>query len=253
MEHLSFEKINEVGILRINRPQVLNALNSAVLEEMRVFLEITAREQKLKAVILTGTGNKAFIAGADIREMQGFDQKQMQLFCKLGQNVANILETAPYLTIAAVNGYALGGGLEMALACDFIYASQHANFGLPEVSLGLIPGFGGNQRLTRAAGTRVAKELIMSGRSFTADKAKEIGVINQICEPDALLQQSLDTAAEIIKNSFTAIIQAKRVINYSIEMSTTEAEELERNVCAACFDTNERRIAMKTFLNNRKG
>lgn len=252
MSHITHEITDNIAILRINRPDKLNALNTAVLTELLKFLTSTALSQQLKAVVLTGTGEKAFIAGADIKEMQSFTSKQAQDFFALGQNVANALETAPFVTIAAVNGYALGGGLEMALACDFIYAQEKAVLGLPEVTLGLIPGFGGTQRLARAVGTRLAKELIMSARTFTAEEGKEIGVVNRVLPADRLLQESIRAAQKITINSHAAILGVKNAINCGIELDALKAYELERNICSACFDTVERQTEMKAFLDKKR-
>ena len=199
-KYLLFEKhAADIGILRINRPDVHNALNLALLEEILNFLKIKALEENCKAVILTGAGEKSFIAGADIKEMNGFSSLQMLRFCELGQEVTFALETAPFLTIAAINGYALGGGLEMALACDFIYASNNAKMGSPEVKLGIIPGFGGTQRLSRAIGSRKAKELIMSGRTILPEEALEMAIVNKICPEETLLRECTNTAYEIVR------------------------------------------------------
>jgi enoyl-CoA hydratase len=251
MENLSIENFGESAILRVNRPQVLNALNEAVLKEMLYYLTVTAKQEKLKAVILSGSGNKAFIAGADIKEMHGMDHLQMLLFSELGQQVTNALEQAPFLTLAAVNGYALGGGLEMALACDFIYAGRSAKLGLPEVSLGMIPGFGGTQRLSRAVGTRHAKELIMSGKVLSAEAAKAIGIVNQVCEDASLISDCQTAVASIVKHSFTAVMQAKQAINLGYSLGMTEGLALERNLCAVCFATPERQQGMEAFLQKK--
>ncbi|MBI1925407.1 enoyl-CoA hydratase/isomerase family protein, partial [Candidatus Poribacteria bacterium] len=168
MNHLIFEKKEYVGILTISRPEVLNALNRSVLEELDSFLVAVVPREGIRALVVTGAGEKAFVAGADIKEMRMFDVPGILAFCELGQRVALRLETMDAVTIAAVNGYAFGGGLEIALACDFIYASRTAKLGLPEVTLGLIPGFGGTQRLARGVGTRRAKEIILSGQPITA-------------------------------------------------------------------------------------
>lgn len=251
MNHLKVERNGSLAILKINRPKVLNALDEATLKEMLEFLTVTAVGEKLRAVILTGEGNKAFIAGADIKEMQAMDHIGMLHFCELGQNVTHALEQAPFLTIAAVNGYALGGGLEMALGCDFIYASKNAKMGLPEVTLGIIPGFGGTQRLSRAVGTRQAKELIMSGKIMTAETAKSIGIVNQVCEEGTLLHDCLAVAQEVMKNGSIAVLQAKQAINMGYCMGMAEALELERNMCAVCFATAERLEGMNAFLAKR--
>lgn len=249
MNNLVYESQgSHIGILKINRPQVLNAIDRATLEEMLHFLRSTVHHEQCQALIITGAGEKSFIAGADIKQMQTLSHTAMLEFCELGQEVAQAIGKAPFLTIAAVNGYALGGGFEMALACDFIYASKNAKFGLPEVSLGLIPGFGGTQRLARVVGTRLAKELIMSGRTFSADEAKAFGIVNHLSEGDHLLKECCGIAAEIIRHSFCAILQSKRAIDAGYHMSMAEALELERNMCAVCFATEECSAGMTAFL-----
>lgn len=252
MKTLTCEITNYIALVRVNRPKVLNALNREVLEELLVFLQVTALQQQLRAVILSGTGEKAFIAGADIKEMQTLDNPKMLGFCRLGQEVADALENAPFLTIAAVNGYALGGGCELAMACDFIYASDTASFGLPEVSLGLIPGFGGTQRLPRIVGVPMAKELIMSGRKISAEEAMRVGLVNRVCSRDSLISACKATALEVSQHPFPATWQAKRAINGSIHMGLKEAFEHERNMCALCFASPERAQAMAIFLDRAK-
>ena len=200
MKHLIYETYDSIALVKINRPQVLNALNREVLTELNMLLDLLEVGQQTKALILTGEGEKAFIAGADIKEMQGMGSVEMRQFSELGQRLTNKLENASFLTIAAVNGYALGGGLEVALACDFIYASQTAKLGLPEVTLGIIPGFGGTQRLSRTIGTRLAKELIMSGTTITAEQALQYGIVNHISAPGSLLDDCTKAAQNIIRN-----------------------------------------------------
>lgn len=249
MDNLIYDKHgSSISILKIHRPNVLNALNRATLEEMLHFLQHLIPQEKSHALILTGSGEKSFIAGADIKEMQEMSHIEMLQFCELGQEVTLALEKAPYLTLAAVNGYALGGGFEMALACDFIYAAKNAKFGLPEVSLGIIPGFGGTQRLSRAVGTRLAKELVMSGRIFTAEEAKSWGIVNHLSESDHLMKDCFVVASEILKHSPIATLQAKNAINSGSHLSMVEALELERNMCAVCFATEGRRNGMTAFL-----
>jgi len=251
MSNLIIEKHHNVTVIKINRPKILNALNRSTLEELLHFLTVTAPKDEIKALILTGEGDKAFIAGADIKEMHPMTHIEMLEFCVLGQSVANALWDAQFLTIAAVNGYALGGGLEMALACDFIYASDTAKLGLPEVTLGIIPGFGGTQHLSRAVGTRVAKEMIMSGVAINAERAREIGIVNHICKPSDLLDDCFATAEKIISHSSTATIQAKNAINTGYHLGLKEALELERNMCAVCFATTERVEGMEKFLEKK--
>lgn len=252
MEQLFLEKHGSIGILAIHRPESLNALNHKVLVEIFDFVHHRALKEDLRALILTGAGEKAFIAGADIKAMQKMLPREMDQFCELGQKVTLALERAPFVTIAAVNGFAFGGGLEMALSCDFIYASTTAKMGLPEVSLGLIPGFGGTQRLSRAIGTRRAKELIMTGKTITAGEALEIGLVNKLCDPNQLITDCRTAAEKILSNSFSAVCQAKRAINggESLEMAT--ALELERTICSLCFSDPDRSEGMAAFIEKRK-
>ncbi|MEC7839702.1 MAG: enoyl-CoA hydratase-related protein [Chlamydiota bacterium] len=251
MSNLIIEDHQDVTVIKMNRPKVLNALNRATLEELLFFLQVTAPKENVRALILTGEGEKAFIAGADIKEMHAMTHLQMLEFCTLGQSITEALCEAQFLTIAAVNGYALGGGLEMALACDFIYASQSAKLGLPEVTLGIIPGFGGTQRLSRAVGTRLAKEMIMSGLTINAERAYEIGIVNHISRDENLMNDSFAAAAKIISHPNTAVVQAKNAINTGYHLGLKEALELERNMCAVCFATSERSEGMKNFLNKK--
>ena len=251
-DQLQVEMHGDIALLTITRPTALNALNASLLSELLNFLEQAAKEGKCRALILTGSGAKAFIAGADIKQMVEMDHRQMLTFCALGQSVTLALEQAPFLTIAAVNGYALGGGLEMALACDFIYAAQSAKLGLPEVTLGIIPGFGGTQRLARAIGTRQAKEIIMSGKMLSAEEAQALGIVNRVCSEADLLSDCLASAAAIVKYSRTAIAQIKRAVDCGYNMGMAEALELERNMCAVCFASPERKIGMEAFLKKMK-
>lgn len=252
MRQISWEIHDRIALLKVDRPDALNALNRNTLHELQHFLDLTAKQEKLKALILTGSGEKAFIAGADIKEMQTMSHTELRSFWALGRVVADTLETAPFLTIAAINGFALGGGLEMALACDFIYASQTSKLGLPEVNLSVIPCFGGIQRLARAIGTRQAKEFTMSGRIITAAEAKEIHLINRICNPEDLLQSCLKTAQEITQHSSLATISVKNAINNGERISLTEAIVIETEMCASCFAAPERKQAMSAFLNKCK-
>lgn len=251
MQHFTYKISEGLALLQIDRPQVMNALNRKLLEGLLHFLETVALEEKVKALILTGMGEKAFISGADVKEMSRFTQQEAMEFCELGQKVANELETAPFVTIAAVNGYALGGGLEMALACDFIYASKTAVLGLPETKLGLIPGFGGTQRLASVVGMRKAKELIMRGKTFKAQEALEMGIVNYVCEPHKLLEECTKTAKEILSHSSDAVLGVKNAINVGMQLKLPQALELEKGIFANCFETVERSDAMKTFLEKR--
>ncbi|MDP1835115.1 MAG: enoyl-CoA hydratase-related protein [Chlamydiales bacterium] len=248
MDHLQFAAHEDIGVLTINRPEALNALNHQLLKDLAAFL---TKKHAIRVLILTGQGDKAFIAGADIREMESMSTGDSQYLCVLGQKVSMLLESAPFVTIAAVNGFALGGGLEMALACDFIYCARKAKLGLPEVSLGLIPGFGGTQRLARAVGTRMAKELIFTGRKITADEAFRIGLVNHVCEDHQLLEICQQTAKEILKNSSASILRAKHVINSCFHLSIEVALEHERQAFIQCFSCPDRQEGIHAFLEKR--
>ncbi len=248
MEHLRFEKNIQVGLLTFDRPKALNALNLELLEELKRFLEEESEKGELTALIVTGSGDKAFIAGADIKAMQTLDAEGIRSFIALGQQVTLLLENAPFITIAAVNGFALGGGLEMALACDFIYAAETAKMGLPEVTLGIIPGFGGTQRLSRAVGARRAKEMIATGKPIDANEALKIGLVNQVFDQESLLEACRSTAKRIAGYSQTAISQGKHAVNRGGDLPIKEGLELEKNNFAHCFATPEREEAMQAFL-----
>lgn len=251
METLKFEKKGRIGTLVVDREKVLNALNRELLLELKEFLTKTVTKEDVRVLILTGAGDKAFIAGADIKQMKDMTHLDMLSFCDLGQEVGNLLETIDVVTIAAVNGYALGGGLEIALACDFIIASHNARLGLPEVSLGIVPGFGGTQRLTRAIGTRRAKEMVMTGCQVTAEEAWRIGLVNHLYDQAELRGKCFETAESILKNAFTAVVLAKRSINHGQSLSLRDALELEKQCCAVSFVSENRLEGMTAFLEKR--
>jgi enoyl-CoA hydratase len=251
MNHLSFQKRDRVGILKINRPEALNALNQALLEELDQFLSGGIKPAGIRVLILTGEG-KAFIAGADIKEMQAFDGAGTRAFCNLGHKVMGLLETVEVVTIAAINGFALGGGLELALACDFAYASSTAKMGLPEVSLGVTPGFGGTQRLPRAVGVRQAQEMIATGQFLDASEALRIGLVNKVVEPDNLLDETLATAEKIIQNSLSAVLRARGVVRDGAGLPLDQALELEKKAFLACFSTKDQAEGMAAFIDKRK-
>jgi len=252
MNTLQLQMLDQhVALLTINRTDALNAMNKEMMMELKAFIQLYQREAPFRVLILTGAGDKSFIAGADIKEMRSMDHMNMLEYCKLGQEIANAFASAPFVVIAAVNGYALGGGLEMALAADFIYASSTAKFGLPEVSLGILPGFGGTQRLSRAVGKAMAKELILTGRIIPSSEALSIGLINKICDKEALIDNCLQTAKEITQHSFKAVLQAKQAIDTGLNMGLEESLILERNMCAVVFATEERKVGMDAFIEKR--
>ncbi len=251
MENISFARQERAGVLKFNRPQALNALNQALLEELDEFLSRQIKSEDIRALIVTGEG-KAFVAGADIKAMQNFSTDEARAFCELGHRITNLLERQEMITIAAVNGFALGGGLEIALACDFIYASSQAKLGLPEVSLGVIPGFAGTVRLARAVGTRMAKELITSGRTVGAAEALRIGLVNRVVAPEKLLEEALKTAEEIMKNSYSAVIRAKRAVNEGAELILEKGLEVEKENFVDCFTTPDQAEGMAAFIEKRE-
>ena len=251
MDNFIFDKKDRLGVLKINRPQVLNALNQAVLEEFAEFLASSIKTEDIRVLIVTGEG-KAFIAGADIKEMAGLDEAGIRAFCELGHQVTGLLQSLDAITIAAVNGFALGGGLEVALACDFAFASCKAKLGLPEVSLGVIPGFGGTQRLARAIGARKAKELIATGRFVDAEEALRIGLVNKVTEPDKLLEEAQATAEAILKNSFSAVLKAKGAVQNGAHLPLAQALELEKKEFLDCFKDQDQAEGMAAFTEKRK-
>jgi enoyl-CoA hydratase len=248
-ENIRLETEDAVALLTIDRPKALNALNSKTLQELESALASVPGQARV--LIVTGGGDKAFVAGADIAEMASISAAQAREFAALGHRVMNMLEQLSIPTIAAVNGFALGGGCELALACDLIYASEKAKLGLPEVSLGVIPGFGGTQRLTRVVGKQRAKELIFSGERLDAAKAKEIGLVLEVLPADQLLAHCKAVAAKIQKNGPLAVAQAKRVIEFGSDQDLRAANELERQGFAVLFGSEDQKEGMKAFLEKR--
>jgi len=238
----------DTAVLTLNRPESLNALNRAALEELFHFLNAVGPQKNLKAIVLTGAGNKAFAAGADIKEMESMNPFEFRYFLELGQKVTNFLENSPLLTFAAVNGYALGGGFELALSCDFIYAIPEAEMGLPEINLGILPGFGGIQRLARTIGVRKTKEMVLSGKKIGAVEASRMGIVNQIYPREELITKTMDSIKDILSHSWHTIISIKHACKIGSEMKLLEALELEKELCTKCFDTPERAQSMKKFI-----
>jgi enoyl-CoA hydratase len=234
---LEFDDSAGVALLTLNRPKALNALNGDLLRELEEALEDVATRPGARVLILTGAGAKAFAAGADIAEMQGFTPAQAEGFAALGQRVFSRLEALPVAVIAAVNGFALGGGCELAMACDIIVASASAVFGQPEVKLGVIPGFGGSQRLT--------------GRSVKADEALRIGLVTELVEGD-VVEAAKKLAETIAKNGPRAVALCKRAINDGADLALAPALSHERTLFGLCFATSDQREGMAAFLERRK-
>ncbi len=251
-ETILWERVGDVGVLTINRPSKLNALNILVHRELKVCLS-ELFSANLKGLILIGEGEKSFIAGADIAEMKPMSTGEAEAFSELGQQVTLLLESLPFPTIAAVNGFALGGGFEMAMSCDFILATKNAVFGLPEVKLGLIPGFGGTQRLARIVGERRAKEMIFSGRNLMSDEAKDLGIVIEVYENrQKLMEACLNWFKLATLNSGYAIARAKETLRWGTEKTLEEGLKLESKAFGKIFQTEEMIEGVNAFLEKRK-
>lgn len=252
MNHLLIEKSDGVALLTINRPKAMNSLNSEVLSELFETLQELEQDVELKAVILTGAGEKAFVAGADITEMAEMTPREACAFARKGQQVVLFIEQMKKPVIAAVNGFALGGGLELAMACDFIYASDRARLGLPEVTLGIMPGFGGTQNLTRAIGPKRASELAFSGKIVTAQKLLEWGLINEVLPAEELLSKVRETAALIAQAGTLGVAAAKDALVNGLNMAKTDGFKYESALFANLFATRDQQEGMSAFLEKRK-
>ena len=239
-----------ISTLTINRPDALNALDRATLEALAsAITELAAI--KPRCAVVTGAGDKAFVAGADIAAMSTMSSEQALAFARLGQATFAAIEALPFPVIAAVNGFALGGGCELALACDFIYASDKAKLGQPEVKLGILPGFGGTQRLVRRVGIGMARELIYTGRMIGPEEALRIGLVNAVAPRRELMDRVNEAAALIVQNGPGAVAHAKRVMLQGEVLALDVAVELEAQAFAACFDSHDQKEGMHAFLAKR--
>lgn len=252
---VTVDRKNLVATITINRPDKLNALNSEVIGELiRVFhmlLVPVKGEEMIRCAILTGAG-KAFVAGADIAEMSEMTTAEAKYFSDAAHRLAALIEAAPFPVIAAVNGFALGGGCEIALACDFIYASEKAKLGQPEVNLGVIPGIGGTQRLAQRVGIAKARELIYTGDMVDAEKAREMGLVNEVFPAEELLAKTQQVAEKIARKGPLAISQAKRTMLRGVLPELTAGNELEAQAFAMLFGTADQKEGMRAFMEKRK-
>jgi len=239
-----------VALLTLSRPDALNSLDTAMLDALIARCAEVAVDGSLRALVLTGAG-RAFAAGADIAEMRGHDAGAAERFSRLGHRATASLEALSIPTIAAVNGYALGGGCELALACDWIYASEKARFGQPEVNLGLIPGFGGTSRLPRRVGAAWAKELVLTGEPLRAEEALRIGLVNRVFPPDALLEAALKAGATIASRGPIAVAQAKRLIQEGQGADVRVAHALEQAAFGFVSASEDRSEGLTAFLEKR--
>ena len=250
MPTIRYEKQDNIGIITINRPEALNALNTAVFNELEPLVGEIERDASLAALIITGEG-RSFVAGADIGEQCPMDLEAGRKWARRGSSVFRRIEKLEIPTIAAVNGFALGGGCELALTCDIILASEKAKFGQPEVGLGITPGFSGTQRLPRRVGIGKAKELIFSGKMIKADEAKTIGLVNEVYAPEALMDAALEMARSFTKNAPIAVKYAKACIDRGMQMDLDDGIALENEMFAMCYATADQKEGMTAFLEKR--
>ncbi len=239
-----------IGVLTISSPATLNALNSTILGELNAFVEELDQENT-RVLVITGEG-KAFVAGADISQMSGLYPEEGYKFGQFGAQVFKKIEDLEIPVIAAINGFALGGGCELAMACDIRIASAKAKFGQPEVNLGIIPGFSGTYRLSKLVGQGIAKELIYTGGMIGADEALRIGLVNKVVEPEALMDTVLAMAESILTSAPIAVKFAKKCINENYDLTAAEAIELENKYFSKCFATADQKEGMAAFLGKRK-
>ena len=251
MPTIRYEKQDNIGIITINRPEALNALNTAVSNELEPLVGEIERDATLAALIITGEG-RSFVAGADIGEQCPMDLEAGRKWARRGSSVFRRIEKLEIPTIAAVNGFALGGGCELALACDIILASEKAKFGQPEVGLGITPGFGGTQRMPRICGTAHAMELILTADTINAQQALEIGLVSKVVAPDALMDTALELANKIASKAQVAIRAAKQAVRYGIQCDISTAATYEALAFATCFGTEDQKDAMKAFVEKKK-
>jgi enoyl-CoA hydratase len=249
--NMIFEQEKGIATITFNRPKALNALNRELLTEFSQALDEIAGNEDIRVLILTGAGEKAFVAGADITELATFNPLQGKMFAQLGHAVIDRLQQLPIPVIAAVNGFALGGGSEIALACDFIYASENATFGLPEINLGLIPGFGGTQRLPRLVGKNIAKEMIFTGKMVPAAEACEIGIVNKVCSAETLMDEVTKTAGKIAQKGRVSLRAAKQAINSGMNVDLASGCCMEIEAFALCMASEDAREGTTAFLEKR--
>lgn len=251
MSFVNCEVQDRVAVLTIDRPKALNALNPEVLNDLRLAFE-GIDQDVVRCVILTGAGDKSFVAGADIAAMSTMTKAEGEAFGKQGNDVFLMVENFPLPVIAAVNGFALGGGNELAMSCDIRLASENALFGQPEVGLGITPGFGGTQRLARVVGVGMAKQLVYSATNIKASEALRIGLVNAVYAPDQLMDAARKLAGKIASNAPIAVRNCKRAINEGIELPIAEAVQVEERLFGACFETHDQVEGMSCFLSREK-
>lgn len=246
-----FEKEENIAVVTINRPKALNALNRETLKDLNSVLDVLEEDDTIYAVVVIGAGEKAFVAGADITEMKELTVEEARRFSNLGNRVFRRLENLEKPVIAAIGGFALGGGCELSLACDIRIASEKASFGQPEVALGVTPGFGGTQRLARVVGLGMAKELLYTGRTVKAEEALRIGLVNRVVAPEALLDEAKALANTIVKQAPIAVRLCKAAINRGMQMDIDTAISYESEIFGECFASLDQKEGMTAFAEKR--
>lgn len=251
-ETIIYEVDDTIAIIKFNRPKVLNAVNPTVVAETKAAVERIENDKSIKVLILTGEGDKAFIAGADIASMRDYTALEGKFFSRQGQELLFQIETLPIPVIASVNGFALGGGTEISMACDFIYAADSAMFGQPEINLGIIPGFGGTQRLSRLVGKSMAKELCMTGVMISAQEAKDIGLVNKVFPKDSLWDETMKTARLLAAKGKVSIRAAKEAIERGCDQDLRTGCYIESDAFGICMASPDAKEGMSAFLEKRK-
>jgi len=251
-ESIIYEVDGNVAIIKFNRPKALNAINPTVLREVGDALDRIETDPSLRVLVFTGEGGKAFVAGADIAHMANFSPLEGLEFSRKGQELLFRLETLPIPVIASVNGFALGGGTEIAMACDFIYASTNAKFGQPEINLGIIPGFGGTQRLPRLVGKAMAKEICMTGELISAEEALRIGLVNKVFSPENLWGETMKTAGVLASKGRVSMRAAKQCIDRGYDLDLRSGCYMEADSFSICLSSPDGKEGMTSFLEKRK-
>jgi enoyl-CoA hydratase len=251
-DNIIFQVEDGISTITFNRPETLNALNSELLKEFSQALDEISANEDIRVLILTGAGEKSFVAGADITELATFNALQAKRFSERGHFMMNKLQELPIPVIAAVNGFALGGGSEIALACDFIYASENAMFGQLEINLGIIPGFGGTQRLPRLIGKNMAKELIFTGKMIPAAEAHTIGMVNRVCSQESLMDEVIKTAKNIVSKGKASLRAAKQAINSGMNVDLNSGCSIEIDAFSLCMASPDAKEGTSAFLEKRK-
>ena len=252
MTNVLLEKKGNIAVATINRPKALNALNSDVLTDLNELVDVVTADAEIRALVITGSGEKAFVAGADIGEMSTLTPAEGEAFGKHGNDVFRRIETLPIPTIAAINGFALGGGCELSMSCDIRICSEAAVFGQPEVGLGITPGFGGTQRLARLVGPGMAKQMIYTAKNIKADEAYRIGLVNAVYPAEELMAAAEKLANTIASNAPIAVRACKKAINDGLQVDMDQAIVIEEKLFGSCFKTADQIEGMGAFLEKRK-